>query len=411
MFRTWCEAKIVSRRSREHEPELRTADTKEEGMAQGAPQGDGPIRVGVIAEQTGPLSFAGLANANVARMVVGDINAKGGLLGRRLELFIEDGATDDATAAAAAAKLVGEDRVDVLFGGIYSSTRQAIKGPAVVEGKTLYIYPEQYEGQEADPLIFCTGPVPAQQVDPLIPWLMRETGARTFYLPSADYIWPRVLNARVRDIVTANGGQVVGEEYHPLDHMDYAATVERITASGADVVFNTIVPPGATPFFAELHASGFMSRGGRLVCTYFDENFLNMVPAAHVEGLYGCLDYYQAVGDPFSQKLLAQYDALYPGAAQFTGGSACSGLYRGIRLWAAAVTEAGSLTQADVIAALDHAEIADGPGGPAQMVPGQHHLRLNMYIAQARAGRFEIVERLGAIDPQEQLVGTPLLNV
>ena len=116
-------------------------------------------------------------------MVIGDINAKGGLLGRRLELYIEDGATDDATAAACAAKLVGQDRVDVLFGGIYSSTRQAIKGPAVVEGKTLYIYPEQYEGQEADPLIFCTGPVPAQQVDPLIPWLMRETGARTFYLP------------------------------------------------------------------------------------------------------------------------------------------------------------------------------------------------------------------------------------
>ena len=60
-----------------------------------------------------------------------------------------------------------------------------------------------------------------------------------------------------------------------------------------------------------------------------------MVPAAHVEGLYGCLDYYQAVSDPFSQKLLAQYDALYPGDAKFTGGSACSGLYRGLRLWAA----------------------------------------------------------------------------
>ena len=111
--------------------------------------------------------------------------------------------------------------VDVLFGGIYSSTRQAIKGPAVVEGKTLYIYPEQYEGQESDPLIFCTGPVPAQQVDPFIPWLMRETGARTFYLPSADYIWPHVMNARVREVVTANGGAIVGEEYFPLDHMDY----------------------------------------------------------------------------------------------------------------------------------------------------------------------------------------------
>jgi len=379
-------------------------------MAASPTAGGDPIKVGVIADQTGPLSFVGLANANVARMVIGDINAKGGLLGRHLELFLEDSETDDAVAAAKATKLVEHVDVDVVFGGIYSSTRQAIKGPAVVEGETLYIYPEQYEGQESDPLIFCTGPVPAQQVDPFISWLMRETGAKTFYLPSADYIWPHVLNARVREVAEANGGAIVGEEYFPLDHTDYEATVGRITSSGADVVFNTIVPPGVTPFFEQLYNSGFTSRGGHLVCTYFDENFLNMVPAAHVEGLYSCLDYYQAVSDPFSQKLLAQYDALYPGDAKFTGGSGCSGLYRGLRLWSAAVTEAGSLTQEDVIAALDHAQIAEGPGGPATMAPGQHHVRMNMYIAQARGGRFELVENLGAIDPQERIVDTPVLT-
>jgi ABC-type branched-subunit amino acid transport system substrate-binding protein len=369
-----------------------------------------PIKVGLIAELTGPLSFVGLANANVARMVIGDINAKGGLLGRSVELHIEDGATDDAVAAAAAEKLVEHDRVDVLFGGTYSSTRQAIKGPAVTEGKTLYIYPEQYEGQESDPLIFCTGPVPAQQVDPFIPWLMRETGAKAFYLPAADYIWPHILNARLRDVVTANGGTIVGEEYHPLDHMDYRETVERITASGADVVFNTIVPPGVTPFFEELYESGFTRRGGQLVCTYFDENFLNMVPAAHAEGLWSCLDYYQDVGDPFSRKLLAQYDGLYPGDAKFTGGGACSGLYRGLRFWAAAVTEAGTLGQTDVIAALDHAQIDEGPGGPAAMVPGEHHARMSMYIARARDGRFEIAESLGTIEPRERLVGPPTVT-
>jgi ABC-type branched-subunit amino acid transport system substrate-binding protein len=372
--------------------------------------GDDPIKIGVIADQTGPLSIIGLANANVARMVVGDINAKGGLLGRPLELHLEDSATDDEVAAEVARKLVEHDEVDVVLGGIYSSTRQAIKGPVVVEGRTLYIYPEQYEGRESDPLIFCTGPVPAQQVDPFIPWLMRETGAKTFYLPSADYIWPHVMNARVREIVTANGGEVVGEEYFPLDHEDYRATVRRIAASGTDVVFNTTVPPGVAPFLEQLHDSGFTSRGGHLVCTYFEENLLGLVPTAQVEGLYSCLDYYQTVGDSFSQRLLAQYDALYPGAPKFTGGSGCSGLYRGLRLWASAVTEAGSIDQDDVIAALDHARIAEGPGGPAAMVPGQHHVRMSMYIGQARGGRFEVVETLGAIDPQERLVVPPALT-
>src|SRR5882757_4545713 len=232
------------------------------------------IKVGMIAEVTGGLSFMGRANANVARMVVDEINANGGLLGRKIELYLEDGATTDAVAEAKAAKLVAQDKVDVIFGGIYSSTRQAIKGAAVVKGRTLYIYPEQYEGQECDPLIFCTGPVPAQQVDPLIPWLMQKTGAKKFYLPSADYIWPHVMNKKVRQVVTANGGEIVGEEYFPLDHADYRKT---------------------------------------------DENILSLLPAAQVDGVYGCLDYYQTVSDPFSRKLQDHYNKLYPGNAQFTG--------------------------------------------------------------------------------------------
>ena len=261
-----------------------------------------PARVGVITDQTGALSFMGIANANVARMVIDDINAGGGLLGRPVELFIEDSATDDSVAGSAAAKLVEQAQVDVVVGGIYSSTRQAIKGPVVDQGDKLYIYPEQYEGQECHPLIFCTGPVPAQQLDPFIPWLMQQTGARKFYMPSADYIWPHTMNKKVRELVAAQGGSIVGEEYFPLDHADYARIVQDIMSTGADVVFNTIVPPGLTPFLEQLHGAGFMARGGHLVCTYFDENFLNLVPAEQVEGLYGCLDYYRDVKDGLQRR-------------------------------------------------------------------------------------------------------------
>jgi branched-chain amino acid transport system substrate-binding protein len=360
-----------------------------------------PIKAGVITDMTGPLSFLGMVCANVARMVVDDINAQGGLLGERIELHLEDSATTDSVAEAKARKLVEQDQVDVVFGGIYSSTRQAIKGPAVLKGRKLYIYPEQYEGQECHPLIFCTGPGPAQQVEPLIPWLMRMTGARTFYCPSADYIWPHTMNRKLREVATAKGGSIVGEEYFPVEHADFRATVDRIMASGADVVFNTTVPPGVAPFLEQLHAAGFSKRGGRLVCTYFEENILGLLPAAHVEGLYGCLDYYQTVSDPFSQQLLERYNKANPGGPKFTAGSAATGMYRGLKLWEAAVQEAGSLAQDKVVAALDHAKIAQGPGGPAEMVPGQHHLRMNMYIAQARKGVFEIEQSLGVIEPKE----------
>ena len=362
------------------------------------------IKVGMIAEETGALSFMGRANANVARMVVDEINANGGLLGRKIELYLEDGATTDAGSGPRQPS-GAKDKVDVIFGGIYSSTRQAIKAPAVVKGRTLYIYPEQYEGQECDPLIFCTGPVPAQQLDPLVPWLMRKTGAKTFYLPSGKiHIWPHVMNERVRQLVTANGGGIVGEEYYPLDHMEYGETGEGSWSSGAEVVFNTIVPPGVVPFFARLHDAGFQSRGGELICTYFDENLLGLLPAP-------------ACGRPLRlPRLLPERQRSLQQDAAGRGPQALSrrgavhgrqrlllGLYRGMKLWAAAVNEAGSLRQEAVIAALDHARIAEGPGGPAGMVPGQHHVRMNMYIAQAKNGRFEIVEILGAIDPDEAM--------
>jgi branched-chain amino acid transport system substrate-binding protein len=361
------------------------------------------VNVGVIADQTGALSPLGGAQANTATLVVDEINASGGLLGRRVQLLIEDSASDDAQAATAATKLVQDDHVDLILGGIFSSTRQAIRDSAVVEGETLYIYPEQYEGQEYHPLLFCTGAVPAQQVEPLIPWVMQQTGARTFYLPSADYIWPHVMNRKVHEVASANGGEIVGEVYFPIDHADWGETVDRINASGADVVFNTTVPPGCFSFLEALCKSGYTRRGGRVITTYFDENLAAALPSEHIEGLYGCIDYYQSVSDPFSEELLGRYNARFPGGPQLSAGSGSTGIYRGLKLWEAAVTEAGSLDQAAVVAALDHAKIGEGPGGAAEMVPGQHHVRLNMYIAQVRNGTLDVVESLGAVDPREHL--------
>ena len=286
---------------------------------------DRPARVGVVTDQTGALSFMGIANANVATMVIDDINAQGGLLGRPIELFIEDSATEDSAAEAAATKLVEDAARRRRSRRHLQLHPPGHQRAAVDQGRTLYIYPEQYEGQECDPLIFCTGPVPAQQVEPLIPWLMRHTGARTFYLPSADYIWPHIMNKKVHKVVASEGGSIVGEEYFPMDHTDYDRTVDDIMASGADVVFNTIVPPGLTPFLDRLYEAGFTKNGGHIVCTYFDENFLNLVPAEHVDGLYGCLDYYRDVNDPFSTALLDRYEERFPGSATFTAGSACTG--------------------------------------------------------------------------------------
>ena len=93
------------------------------------------------------------------------------------------------------------------------------------------------------------------------------------------------MNKKARELVTANGGKMAGEKYYPMDRVEYGETVEKIMSSGADVVFNTIVLPGVVPFFQLLHDAGFQKRGGQLICTYFDENLLGLLPKEHVEGL------------------------------------------------------------------------------------------------------------------------------
>ncbi len=363
--------------------------------------GNGAIKVGVVTDLTGAIGYAGKANANVAKMVVDDLNSTGGLLGRKLDLVVVDSASDPKVGVTKARELVEQHNVDIVLGGITSAMRDAIKSVIVDRGGKLYIYPQLYEGLECNKDIFCTGPTPNQQVAPFIPWLI-QNGGKKFYLPSADYVWPHTLNKAVVDEVKRNGGTVVAEEYFPLDATDFGPTVNKIMSSGTEVVFTTVIPPGISPFLGQLYSAGFQQRGGRLACVYFDENLLNIAPPEHMEGLASCLDYFQGVDDPFSQELGAKYEQQFPGGdARFAAGSAATGMYRGLRMWANAVEEAGSLDKDKVRTALSHAKIDKGPGGPAEMVEGGNHVRMSMYIAVAKSGNYEIVEQLGAIDPEE----------
>ena len=192
--------------------------------------------------------------------------------------------------------------------------------------------------------------------------------------------------------------------YYPLDQVEYSTTVNKIMTEKVDVVFNTVIPPGVGPFFKQLYEAGFTKRGGRLACVYYDENTLNINQPYEIEGLASCLDYFRAVtkSDPGSARIQAEYDKEFPGKILFAAGSAATGMYRGIMLWAAAVAEAKKVDRESVAATLDHAKIAVGPGGPAEMVPGHRHCKMNMYTAVAKSGNYEIVDKSnGLVDPKE----------
>ena len=209
-------------------------------------------------------------------------------------------------------------------------------------------------------------------------------------------------------MVRANGGEIVGEEYFPLDNVDFRRDGRQDHRERRRGGLQHHRSAGLDAVPRELHKAGFGKRGGKIICTYFDENFLNLVPPEQIEGLYSCLDYYQELDDPFSRALLRRYNAALPRQRHVHRRQRLHRPLPGLKMWEAAVTEAGTLEQDAVIRALDHARITEGPGGPAEMVPGQHHVRMNMYIAQAQGGRFRVVKNLGPIDPNERVLADEL---
>src|SRR3954449_6219144 len=330
----------------------------------------GPIKMGIATDITGAIAPSGNANWQVAQFAVEQINTAGGILGQPIELHLEDTASDPKIAVGNVRKLIQERKVDVVLGGITSAMRQAIKDPIVNRGRTLYIYPQLYEGQECTKHLYCTGPTPAQQCDELIPHLIKKVGKKRFAMPSANYVWPQLLNKYARKVIEANGAEVVFEEYYPLDQPEYSATISKIRDGKVDCVFNTVIPPGLQPFMKQLYESGFQKDGGVLTCVYFDENTLNYLPAPEMAGLYSCLDYLQAVNDPFSKNLQEAYSKRFPDTKYlFTAGSASTGMYRGVKFYEEAVKgTSGKLGREEVAAALDSAVLKEGPGGGAATV-------------------------------------------
>jgi branched-chain amino acid transport system substrate-binding protein len=362
----------------------------------------GPIRMGIATDITGAIAPSGNSNWQVAQFAVQKINDAGGILGRPIELYLEDTASDPGVAVGNVRRLIQSHQVDVVLGGITSAMREAIKNPIVRRGSTLYIYPQLYEGQECTEHLYCTGPTPNQQCAELLPYLIRE-GNKRFAMPSANYIWPQLLNKWARQVIEENDGEVVFEEYYPLDQLEYSATVAKIMNENVDHIFNTVIPPGLQAFTKQLYEAGFQEKGGTISCVYFDENSVNYVPQRELEGVYTCLDFLHTVQDPFSQQLLEEYREMFPNTKyQFTAGTASTGMYRGIRLYEQAVIATkGELDRDAVSAALDTASIDQGPGGPAKMVPGTGHCAMNMYIGRAKAGQYDIISQYDMVDPDE----------
>jgi len=300
--------------------------------------GDGDtIKVGILHSLSGTMAISEVTVANAEKMAVDEINAAGGLLGKKLEVVQEDGASDWPTFAQKAQKLIRQDKVAAVFGGWTSASRKAML-PVFERNKALLWYPVQYEGLESSPYIFYTGATTNQQIVPGLDYL-KEKGKKRIFLVGSDYVFPRTANKIIKAYAAANDMEILGEEYTPLGHTEYSTLVNKIVAAKPDAVFNTLNGDSNVAFFKQLKSAGITAKDIPVMSVSIAEEEVKGIGVDNIVGHLVAWNYYQTTEGEKNAEFVKNFQARHKGAV--TSDPMQAG-YNAVHLWAAAVEKAGT---------------------------------------------------------------------
>lgn len=360
-------------------------------------RGDGTIRIGVLHSLTGTMAISERSLIDAVRLAVDEVNAGGGVLGRKLEVLIEDGASDPATFARKAERLIVRDRVASLFGCWTSSSRKAVL-PVVEKHEHLLWYPLQYEGQEASKNVIYTGAAPNQQILPALAWAVKRFGKRAF-LVGSDYVFPRTAHKIVRAELARLGGTCVAEEYRPLGATDFAGIVARLKATDPDFVLNTINGDSNVAFFRALAHAGLGPFQVPVLSVSMAEDELRLMGADLAVDHYAAWSYFQSVDSPENRRFVAAFQQRY-GPERVTD-DPIEAAYVAVHVFARAAAKAGAVDVKAIREAARGLEL-DAPGGRYRIDPDNQHTWKVARVGQIEAnGQFRIVwSSGGAVKPE-----------
>ena len=296
------------------------------------------IRVGVLHSLSGTMAISEVTVKNATLMAIEEINAKGGVLGRRIVAVVEDGASDPAVFAQKAQKLLQQDKVATVFGGWTSASRKAML-PVFERLKGLLWYPVQFEGNECSPNIMYTGAQPNQQILPALEWAW-EKGYRKYFLVGSDYVFPRTANLILKKHIAQKGGEVVGEEYVPLGGTDFSSVVTKIRASGAQIIFNTINGDSNVAFFKQMAAAGLPPKKLPVMSFSIAEQEAKAIGPSLLQKSLAAWNYFMSLDTPQNRAFVQAYRSRYGKDAVITDPMVHG--YVGVYLWKAAVERAKS---------------------------------------------------------------------
>ena len=366
-------------------------------------QAGGTIMVGILHSLSGTMAISETVLKDTVLMAIEEINAKGGVMGKKLEPVIVDPASNWPLFAEKTKQLLGQDKVSVIFGCWTSVSRKSVL-PVVEEMNGLLFYPVQYEGEELSKNVFYTGAAPTQQAIPAVDYLMSKAGggAKRWVLLGTDYVYPRTTNKILRAYLKSKGvaDKDIDEKYTPFGHSDYqtiVADVKKFSQGGKTAVVSTINGDSNVPFYKELGNAGLKAKDVPVVAFSVGEEELRGVDTKPLVGHLAAWNYFQSIKSPANTEFIKKWSAYakakkLPGSDKPLTNDPMEATYIGINMWKQAVEKAKSTDTDKVIAAMAGQTFTAPSGIVSKMDEKNHHLHKSVFIGEIKAdGQFNVV--------------------
>lgn len=366
-------------------------------MTTGLAVTDTEVTIGILHSATGTMAISETGSIQAEKLAIEQINAMGGILGRKIKVIQEDGASDWPTFAEKAKKLLVKDKVAAVMGCWTSASRKAAL-PVFEKENGLLFYPTFYEGLEQSKNVFYTGQEATQQIIAGLDWIAKEKKAKKFYLIGSDYIWPRTSMKIARKHIERNlKGKVVGEEYIALGDTQFGSVINKIKLKKPDVIYAAIVGGSNVAWFKQLNAAGLNSKKQTMLTISVTEDEVLGIGGENLEGFYSAMKYFQSQTNPANVKFVAAFKKKW--GKDSVIGDVTQAAYLGPWLYKAAVERAGSFDVDKVQAALPGYVFKDAPEG-SLTVEKNHHLTTKLRVGKwKKDGQAEVVYTSDYIKP------------
>ncbi len=357
-----------------------------------------PIKLANILDKTGGLNIYSLKQMRSAAMAVDDLNAAGGLIGRPVQLIFYDAQSNNQLNSQYATQAMVRDKVDVVQGGLTSSSREVMR-PIVDKFKGLYFYNALYEGGVCDRRHVSTGMVPAQQLEPLVDYVIAEKKAKTAYILAADYNYGQITAKWIQKFLRQKGGRDLAVEFFPLDVTNFAPVLSRVQSAKPDAIYSALVGDAHMSFYRQFEstigkkntvlASGTYGAGRENATLSPQEN----------DGILIATSFIDSLPTPAAQSFIERFKK-YTGENDYVGEYGEIG-YRGVMLWAEAVKRAKSTKPDDVIPVLGGTQF-NGAGGLYSIDGQTNHTIMDIHIASGNTtGGFDLIKSFSQRQPAD----------